>query len=62
MLRTLFRALSSQSDHKAAPSSLAAKCIDLSQLKLVSGGEGLPKGGWLVQQSSMEGLPKGGWA
>jgi hypothetical protein len=62
MLRTLFRASSSQSNQKAAPVSLAAKCIDPSQLKLVAGGEGLPKGGWPMEQSSMESLPKGGWA
>ena len=62
MLRTLFRASSSQSNHKATPSSLAAKRIDPSQLRLVSGGEGLPKGGWSVQESAMEFLPKGGWA
>ena len=62
MLRNLFRVLSSQSDRKAAPFSLDAKCIDPSQLKLVSGGESLPKGGWAMQQTSMESLPKGGWA
>ena len=62
MLRTLFRAFSSQSNYKATPSSLAAKRIDPSQLRLVSGGEGLPKGGWSVQESAMEFLPKGGWA
>ena len=62
MLRNLFRASSSQSNQKAAPAPLAAKYIDLTNLKLVSGGEGLPKGGWSVQQSAMECLPKGGWA
>ena len=62
MLRTLFQARSSQSNHKATPSSLAAKRIDPSQLRLVSGGEGLPKGGWQAPESAMESLPKGGWA
>ena len=60
MLRTLFHALSSQPNKKAAPAPYAAKCIDASQLKLIAGG--LPKGGWLDSQPDMaSGLPKGGW-
>ena len=60
MLRTLFHALSSQSNQKAVPAPYAAKCIGASQLKLVAGG--LPKGGWLESPSEMaSALPKGGW-
>ena len=60
MSRTAFRALSSQSNPKAAPSTYAAKCLDPSLLKLVAGGA--PKGGWVEpeMQAASE-APKGGW-
>lgn len=60
MLRTLFRAFSSQSDQKTGTVPYAAKCLDAAQLKLVAGGA--PKGGWLepeMQTNSQ--APKGGW-
>jgi hypothetical protein len=61
MLRTLFRAVSSQSSQKAAPAPLAAKCIDPSLHKLVAGGA--PKGGWLDPEVELATqAPKGGWA
>jgi len=59
MLRTLFRAFSSQSNQKAAPVPHAAKCIDPSLLKLVAGGA--PKGGWLEAETLATQAPKGGW-
>jgi hypothetical protein len=60
MLRTLFRTFAAQTNQAAKPDSHAAKRIDASQLKLVSGG--LPKGGWMATQSAaVSGLPKGGW-
>ena len=59
MLRTLFRALSSQSSQKATPVPQAAKCIDPSLLKQVAGGA--PRGGWLEPEVAMAQAPRGGW-
>jgi len=60
MLRTLFRAFSSQSNQKAASVPHAAKCIDPSLLKMVAGG-GAPRGGWMQPESAMAAAPRGGW-
>ena len=60
MLRTLFLAFSSQSNQKAATAPLAAKCIDASLLKRVTGGA--PKGGWFEPEMvATSQAPKGGW-
>ena len=61
MLSNLFRSVLSQTSQKAASVPHAAKRIDASQLKLVSGG--LPRGGWPIPESmSSAQLPRGGWA
>ena len=60
MLRTAFRALSSQFNPKAAPAACAAKCLNPSLLKLVTGGA--PKGGWVEpEMQAAPQAPKGGW-
>ena len=60
MLRTLFRTVLLQTKPQVTAASMAAKRIDASQLKQVSGG--LPKGGWIEPESAASsGLPKGGW-
>lgn len=59
MLRTLFRAFSSQSNQKTGSVPRAAKCIDPALLKQVAGGA--PRGGWLEPESEMSQAPRGGW-
>lgn len=62
MLSNLFRAFLSQTKPKTASAPHAAKCIDAAQLKLVAGGGGLPRGGWLEPESMETAqLPRGGW-